>query len=390
MISPAEIKTQALKWWQTILQSRIKAEIFFPKSIARIGKLQSSQIIHQFESIQNEIETLYQSSKNITGVGYLVKTSDRNFRRTGILELPDSIIFETVEDYLSFADKTIEWKCFLSNYELIIKNVPSLGDWCYLNCLCLTNTKTDWTGLLKVCQFFIDNPRPQLYIRQLPIAVHTKFIEENTAIIQSLLDFLIPQHIRDVNQKRLAERYFLRYDEPLVRIRFLDSQNEIRDISIPLSEFEKFETTAQNVLMAENKMNFLTLPMIPSTIAIWSGGGFNIGCLRNTKWLLEKCIFYWGDIDEHGFQILHQLRTYFPSVNSLMMDKATFDMFQEYAVSGARNRADSLSTLTEEESEFYKFIKSLSNNRLEQEKIPQSYVEEILLEILEPTQQEKR
>lgn len=96
----------------------------------------------------------------------------------------------------------------------------------------------------------------------------------------------------------------------------------------------------KNILIAENKMNFLTLPLITSTIAIWSGGGFNIGYLKNATWLLNKNIFYWGDIDEHGFQILHQLRNYYPQAKSVMMDRHTFDLFHTYAVDGSRNKSE--------------------------------------------------
>jgi hypothetical protein len=32
---------------------------------------------------------------------------------------------------------------------------------------------------------------------------------------------------------------------------------------------------------------------------------------------------YWGDIDTHGFAILNQLRGYFPSASSFLMDRET-------------------------------------------------------------------
>ena len=52
MISPAEIKNQALKWWKPLLQSYIREELFFPKSIDRIGKVQSSHVTARFELLQ--------------------------------------------------------------------------------------------------------------------------------------------------------------------------------------------------------------------------------------------------------------------------------------------------------------------------------------------------
>lgn len=383
MISPEEIKIQALKWWKPFLQSYITGQPFFPKTIDRIGKVQSGQLTHRFEALKQEIEMLYLNSKNHTGIGYTVKTTGRNFRRTGTHELPDSVIFEIVEDYVSFIGRKKEWKQFLKHYELIVSTIPSLKSWTFDNCLWLAESKTEWTNVLKVCQYFINVPRPDLYIRQLPIEVHTKFIEENAALIQSLLNFVIPDHIRSAEQKRFAERYFLKYDEPLIRIRVLDETclvaGKLSDISIPLSDFEHMNLSAENVLIAENKMNFLTLPPLHSTIAVWSGGGFNISHLKNATSLNDKKMFYWGDIDEHGFQILHQMRSYYSQVRSVMMDKKTFETFKEYVGDGERSKVVNLYLLDEEESKLYLSLKAMENrNRLEQEKISQSYADRVL------------
>lgn len=386
MISPDEIKKQALKWWTPLLQSTISGDVFFPKSIDRIGKIQPGHITQKFETLQQEVATLYRYSKNQTGIGYLVKTAEKNFRHTGSHELPDAIVFETVEDYVGFTGRKKEWKLFMLNFEKVINSIPQLKAWILSNCAWLTDAKTNWDDILKVCRYFLDNPRPNLYLRQLPIAVHTKFIEENVTIIQSMLDFLIPHHIRNHHQKRFAERYFLKYDEPLIRIRVLDMGlvcfGNFSDISIALSDFERLNLPAKNILITENKMNFLTLPAMPSTIAVWSGGGFNVSYLRNVVWLKERRILYWGDIDEHGFQILHQLRSYYPHTQSIMMDYKTFEHFSEFAVAGARNRSEKLSLLNDQERKLFKQLKLVDKNRLEQEKIFQVYVEEYLRSLL--------
>ncbi len=388
MISPNEIKSYAEKWWKPFLQSTVQGEPFFPKVIERIGKIKSGQITERLDALQKEVELLYRYSKNQTGNGYQIITAEKNFRRTGSHELPDTILFETIDDYIAFTGKKKEWRLFLLNFEKIKESLPELGPWIVHNCLSLTGDKIKWDDVLKVCHYFISSPRPELYLRQLPVQIHTKFIEENAALIQSLLDFLIPNHIRDLSQKRFAERYFLKYDEPLIRLRFLgrelcDSKG-LSDISIPLSDFEKLEINARNILIAENKMNFLTLPPLASTIAVWSGGGFNISYLKNVNWLSSKRIFYWGDIDEHGFQILHQLRTYFPAAQSVMMDMATYTGFGAFAAEGIRNKAENLYLLTPEENELFKLLKiAAGKNRLEQEKIPQWYVDRCLGEALE-------
>ena len=386
MISPEDILQQALKWWKPFLQSYISNEPFFPKVIDRIGKVKPGDLTGRFGDLQNEITALYSQSKNETGIGYWVQAAEKNFRRTGVQQLPDSIVFETVNDYLHFTKKKKEWELLIKNYEVIISTLPQLQKWVLENPLLLTLANTNWNGILSVCKYFISTPRPELYIRQLPIPVHTKFVEENNILLQSLLDFLIPEHIRDKNGKKFEDRYFLQKDEPLIRIRVLDENltifSNIKDFSIRLSDFEKAAFDHNNVVITENKMNFLTLPPIPSAIAIWSGGGFKVSYLKNARWLADKNIYYWGDIDEHGFQILHQLRSYYRHVKSIMMDRRTFDRFQDFVVAGEKNKASSLNLLNVEEAGLYELLKSRhNNNRLEQEKILQDYVEAVFSEL---------
>ena len=225
-----------------------------------------------------------------------------------------------------------------------------------------------------MCKYFLQNPQPNLYIRQLPVEVHTKYILENKGIIQSLLELLIPEYING-NEARFELRFHLKYAEPLIRIRFLDTLlspvANATDISLTLSEFDKLYLHCENIFVAENIMNFLTLPYLKNTIAIWSGGGFNIGYLKNIKWI--RNFFYWGDIDAHGFQILNQFRAYFPNTIAVTMDEETLSCFKLAKGELAANQ--NLSNLTSNKLQLYNYLRQ-KNIRLEQEKITQQYAEE--------------
>src|SRR5205085_1865511 len=113
-------------------------------------------------------------------------------------------------------------------------------------------------------------------------------------------------------ESRFELRFNLKYAEPLIRVRFLDNNispiSGVSDISLPLSEFSSFECNCSKVFVTENLMNFLTLPKLEKTIAIWSGGGFSVSNLKDVEWLKNKQFYYWGDVDAQGFQILHQFR----------------------------------------------------------------------------------
>jgi hypothetical protein len=111
-----------------------------------------------------------------------------------------------------------------------------------------------------------------------------------------------------------------------------------------------------------------------NSIAIF-GRGFGLGLLKDALWLNDKQIIYWGDIDAHGFQILSQLRLYFPRTQSLLMDLETFNEFKDFAVTGTETNINQLTNLTVEENQLFKHLLNLKKkNRLEQEKINQSFV----------------
>lgn len=384
MISPAVIKQQALKWWKPFLQREVTGEEFFPKQIERIGRVNPGQVTTRFQELQAEIESLYRESKNLKGIGYVVKSARQNFRRTGTHELPESIVFETAEDFVHVIEKKREWKNFLANYAIVRGSLPQLSEWVLANVELLASSERKWEDILKVCTYFLENPRPDLYIRQLPVSVHTKFIEENDFVLRSLLDYLIPTHIKDPTAGSFSKRYYLKMDEPLIRIRLLDtsySVNGITDLSLRLSDFTYYDFKCQNVLITENKMNFLALLELSETMAIWSGGGFNISYLKGIEWLSSCRIFYWGDLDIQGFQILHQMRGYFSQTQSLMMDMKTFERFKFGVTEGRSGNVLNLDLLTAEEKEMFDFLRK-GNLRLEQEKIHQSYVDDLIRKLL--------
>jgi hypothetical protein len=50
--------------------------------------------------------------------------------------------------------------------------------------------KDKWQYILLCVEYFLQNTRSNLYLRELPIEVSSKFIENNKKILESILDFL--------------------------------------------------------------------------------------------------------------------------------------------------------------------------------------------------------
>lgn len=368
MITPTEIKLKASNKYNSYLQSIVEGRPFIPIPIAGNKRPDSDPV--KFEA---ELTELISHSKYKKGYGYVIEYQTVKTKLMGTQGLPTSIVFQTESDFLKFIGKEKETTKFKKDIVNILSAFPKLKDWVLKYPQKVI--ENDWDSLLKVCSYFNSTPRPNLYIRELPIQVHTKFIERNKGVIKELLNIIIADYIND-NEKDFEPRFHLKYDEPDVRFRILDhsvshqSFSDVEDISIPVSQFKQLALPVQKVYVVENKINMLSFPMVEKSIVIW-GHGFGVETICNVDWLKDKDIFYWGDLDTQGFQILSLLRSHFGQVKSFLMDRPTFDAFFEGDKGTPTNIERDLS-LTLEENDMFQYLK-LNNLRLEQEKIPYEY-----------------
>lgn len=375
MITPKEIKDKTERKYISFLQSLVEQRPF-EKLVIRGDKSYTKSSLSEFE---REIQQIHSHSKEKKGFGYTLEFQLVKTKFLATQNLPISIYFDTEKDFLKFLSKEKEVELFKSDVEKITSAFPELKDWIIKNTLRVITNQKEWDNILKVCQYFKQNPKPNLYIRELPINVHTKFIERNKSVIRELLDILLQEHINK-EYKEFEKRFHLKFSEPLVRFKILDKDiskqffSGLDDIAIPVSQFEVLILPIKRVLVVENKTTLyttLTLPKMDKTIAIF-GSGYSVYNLKNAHWLSNVKLFYWGDIDVQGFEILSQFRTYFPKANSIFMDKQTFGKFFENDIGTPTNISTKLN-LTSEEQLLYDTLKT-NNLRLEQEKIPLNYV----------------
>lgn len=377
MITPQQIKNKAERKYISFLQDLVK-NMPFSKLVIRGDKSYTKSSLSEFE---REIQLIVSHSKEKKGFGYTVRFQRVKTKHLGIQDLPESIYFETEKDFLKFLGKEREVELFKANMEKIMNTFPELKEWVFKYPSRVIDYQSEWINILKVCQYFKQNPRPNLYIRELPINVHTKFVENLQGVIRDLLDVLIPESI-NAEEKQFEKRFNLKYAEPQIRFKVLDKEisekcfSGVDDMAIPVSQFRTLDLPIGRVIVLENKTTFytaLTLPEMHKTIALF-GSGFSVSNLKVIKWFSDKELIYWGDIDVQGFEILSQFRSYYPSAKSIFMDKKTFEKFFEND-SGTPTNVFAKLNLTDEEQQLYDILK-INNWRLEQEKIPFDYVNE--------------
>lgn len=371
MITPDDIAAKAARAYIPFLRAWLRGEPFTPLD------LPAGAPPANFRSLERTVAVLLSGSKDRRGFGYTVELQTRATRAYGSQSLPVRIHVPTAEDLLLLIDKTAEFAAFAEDVAHIRSTLPELELWLEANPQHVIEQHGAWPELLRVCNYFRANPRPAMYIRELPIAVHTKFIEQHSPILTRLLDALLPATAINLGEKSFERRYGLRDDAPLVRLRLLDQSLRARlglpllDLAAPVAQLAVLPCAGLRCIIVENKMVFLTLPSLPDSIAIF-GSGFQVELLRELAWLNSCPIWYWGDLDAQGFQILARLRALFPQVASLMMDAATFDTFQEFALPGTPCSITELPQLTSDEQALFANL-TRSNLRLEQERISYTY-----------------
>jgi hypothetical protein len=374
--------------WQRglLLSAPLRGEAFFPYRIP-LRHPSGSELSNSFAEARAWLEKLDSQSRSRTGNGYELEWLEINHRQLGRNQVPVAAIFTHPADGLGFIGKIQEAAQFQQLRAEILAACPELMPWLIGKPLLALAHAGVWPKLLGVIGFLQAHPRPGIYIRQLDVAgVDTKFIEKHKKVLSELLDIVLPGATIDqdfTGGAGFEQRYGFRAKPVQVRFRLLDPElylNGLADLQIPVDDFARLRPPVNRVFITENLINGLAFPDLAGSMVIF-GLGYGLDRLAKIGWLHAKTIYYWGDIDTHGFAMLDQIRAYFPQTISLLMDRATVLRHQEQWGHEKSPATRELPRLNEQEAELYN---DLRNNRftaalrLEQEKISYAFLQSAL------------
>jgi hypothetical protein len=376
MLTKEEIKKKALNKYTAYLKSIINNDTYFPLEIKGNKQISTQEYSKAFEAFT----TFYNNSKEKKGYGYSFE-----YEKTKKIKIT-RIYFETEEDYLKFIEKESQTNSFKNNIktlrstldisdETLISNVSKISKWDVKFC----------TNIARISSFIINNPQSNLYQRELPIAVHTKFLEKNITVITSFISNFIP--LKNVDNKYqklgLLDKSFLIKIRSTSPFKIFDSKNNLscssETITLTPKEFEQFKHSSKTIFVVENETTFYNFPIKENELCLYSGG-FSILSFKNNSYLRENSLFYFGDLDEHGFAIFSMFKDVYPNAKSIFMNMKCLMEFKKYKAEGKEYKG-SLQNLNNEEETCFKYLKE-TNSRLEQEKIPTSYIKKELDHIL--------
>lgn len=388
MISHEELRRKAMKDWESgaFLSSALRGESRFPLEI-RFATPSGRKLAEEYQKVRDWIAELKKESREAVSHGYRIEYKSVAHRMLGSQEIPDRIWFETENDWLCYIGKKTDFLDFKRLAAEILARQPRLAAFLMGSPHTVLTHREAWPGLLSVCEWFQADPRPGLYLRQLSISgVDTKFMESKKGLLWDLLGRVLPSEAQDPSVTGLSKhgferRFGLAYDPPLLRLRLLDpacAVSGLTDLTLPLADAAGMEFGAETIYITENKVNGLAFPKVEKALILF-GLGYGIEMLSRIPWLRDKKIFYWGDLDTHGFSILSRLRGYFPQVRSFLMDAET--LFEHRPLWGKepseKRFAGALSNLTPEEQDLYAALRDNrfgSAVRLEQERIAFSWL----------------
>lgn len=380
-----ELRNQIKRFWERglVLRSVLSEEPVFPKRLSLKGP-SSDDLTHSFADVRDWCNSLSKMS-NVRLV-----YREINHRVIGTNTLPREAWLDSAEDAVKLLGKTSEWEHFNKIIKTIAQRRPEVLPWVKEHPLDALKVSGEWEHYLDIVDWMVINFRPGCYLRQVDLpGIHTKFIESNRQLLSKLFELALPPEAIETaftGQSGFCRRYGFREKPERVRFRVLDQKlNPLRihreaDITLDINTFAILEQTPKHLFITENETNFLAFPKVANSWIIF-GAGYGHSILKQVPWMNNCHIYYWGDIDTHGFAILDELRSVFPDAKSFLMDGATLLAHQNFWDTEPKPCNRLLPRLTKEETTLYQDLQSDrygTRIRLEQERVSFSFVLEIL------------
>ena len=384
----AELDAQVRRLWDQgdILRSVVTGEALFPLRL-RLKVPTATDVAERFDEVR------IWSSQLRAAKCYRVEMQSVRHRVQGNNAIPSQVWIDMLDDAVRVIDKADDLLRFGALVDATALRRETLIPWLADNPLRMLALAKVWTRFLDVVDWLEAHPRPGVYIRQMDVpGVHSKFIETHRGVLTELLDLALPAAVIEpsaVGVNQFARRYGFRDKPHRVRFRMLDPVRALfphlieRDVTLDADSFARLDPAVSNVFITENEINFLALPDVPDSLVIF-GAGYGFELIADAAWLSRCRVFYWGDIDTHGFAILDQLRAAFSHVESFLMDRETLLAFPAQWGTEDQPVRSELARLSVEERSLFDDLRNnvMANNlRLEQERIGFRYVQAALAKL---------
>ena len=385
---------QLEKMWDKglLLKETVCSSDCFPKRL-RFKTPNSKALSYDFDAVRCWVTDI----QKLKGFRIVYKTIRHPV--IGENRVPVEAWVDTLETAIALLNKQKQVSIFSELYKQTKRHTPELIKWVKQYPLKALELAEVWPKLLDFVRWSQQHPRPDIYLRQVSLpGIDSKFIEQHRPVLAALLDLALAEeqiNNKKTGIKQFEQRYGFRSKPEKIRFRLLDTGLTLlpapltradNDFSITANDFQQlhqnteFAAHIKRVFITENEINFLSFPEQKNSLVIF-GSGYGFDALAKAQWLSQLAVFYWGDIDSHGFAILDQLRNKFPHVQSLLMDETTLMKHREFWGNETKAENRELHRLTNSEQNLYQALLDnyyAEHLRLEQERVDYQYLSGVL------------
>lgn len=313
------------------------------------------------------------------GPGTVEKTP-RRWPGMRVQQVPSRLVLQTPAEVAEFAGQSDHWARATERLRALHDAFPRLQV-IQANLLgqVVDFAAEDWGFLFGALQWAETADVDGLLPRQL--AVHggadTKWVERHWSLVEAFAALGVR-----ADGDPLAE---LRKIEKPTTVAILDPKlrtvvGGLRVFAAAPIELASLDLRPATVILCENLQNVHAFTDIPGSVVL-AGKGYDVVAQSRIPWVRAARVLYWGDVDTHGFAILHELRESLPGTPSVLMDEATLLAGRATWVKETLQTDRVLDQLDGPEQDLYQALLGGDyghNVRLEQERVPWPTVVEAL------------
>ncbi len=370
-----------------------KDDDFFPMPVFT----NTSRFSDTLKEHAQDMVDIFVQSKNKTGRGFSLDMESVNTRSSGRKSIIKQVYFASEGDYLDFINVRPKVENLKSALTVLVQeNIVASGqlcEWAKKHVRDLTQDRAEgpkfWHNIALCVRHISESDSDG---QGASLNFPPDFIDSNRTLIRSLCpekDVSVSEEpspdLYAVDSGRNASRTFL------IRFRSLSKESPLKlgrlspeEIALTLDDFTHLNQTTflreiDIILIVKSESVFKTFPCTEHVLCIF-GPDYAVNTLKLCDWLNRFKIVYFGDIDEHSFDVISTFRNTFPEAKSLCLDLETWKKFRPKAESGGRLKNDSVPrNLSDGEMQTFQSLRMAKvKNHFSQDKIPPEYMKEML------------
>lgn len=289
----------------------------FPVQDLPVRGPKASEIGADLAAVQRWAGDLERSSRR--GSHFEIVHGDIGGREFGRNRVPARIRIETYDQAWSLLGVQRE----VASYQEILDLVASddaVRAWVIERPTAAIDATEDWPALLAAYRWLAAARGSGRHVRTVDApGVDTKFIERHRSVLATLLGVSASAtgFERDLGLATRPEQLRLRFHPG-----FAGLPASVTEATLRVDEIADLPVGVQAAVVVENETTFLSLDPPVEGVLVW-GRGFAADCVGRMRWLTSVPVWYWGDLDTHGFAILDRLRAQLPHTESFLMDRGS-------------------------------------------------------------------